>query len=142
MKSTGEVMGTAPTFGKAYDKAQDAVGKSIPESGTAVVDLSADEFPDPESEAGQTLREGFAEHYDLVDFEDETEFSGAIRDGEIDFIVSRARDPLEVAVEENVTYFSTAASARAALNALATKEEPLVVEAVEDHPRRDERWGA
>jgi carbamoyl-phosphate synthase large subunit len=126
MKSTGEVMGTAPTFGKAYDKAQDAVGKSIPESGTAVVDLSDDEFPDPDSEEGQALREEFAEHYDLVDFDDEAAFSEAIRNGEIDFIVSRARDPLEVAVEEN---------------ALATKDEPLVVEAVEDHPRRDERWG-
>jgi carbamoyl-phosphate synthase large subunit len=142
MKSTGEVMGTAPTFGKAYDKAQDAVGKGIPESGTAVVDLSDDEFPDPDSEAGQELREGFADHYDLVDFEDEAAFAEAIREDEIDFIVSRARDPLEVAVEESVTYFSTAASARAALDALATKEDPLVVEAVQDHPRRDERWGA
>jgi carbamoyl-phosphate synthase large subunit len=142
MKSTGEVMGTAPTFGKAYDKAQDAVGKSIPESGTAVIDLSADEFPDPDSEAGQKLRERFAKHYDLVEFEDEAAFSEAIRNGEIDFILSRARDPLEVAVEENVTYFSTAASARATLDALATKGEPLVVEAVQDHPRREERWGA
>ena len=142
MKSTGEVMGTAPTFGKAYDKAQDAVGKGIPESGTAVMDLSADEFPNPDSEAGQELRERFAEYYDLVDFDDEAAFSEAIREGEIDFIVSRARGPLEVAVEESVTYFSTTASARAALDALATKDEPLAVEAVQDHPRRNERWGA
>jgi carbamoyl-phosphate synthase large subunit len=142
MKSTGEVMGTAPTFGEAYDKAQDAVGKGIPEAGTAVVDLSAEEFPNPNSEAGQELRERFAEHYDLVDFETEAAFSEAIREGEIDFIVSRARGPLEVAVEESVTYFSTAASAHATLDALATKEEPLAVKAVQDHPRRDARWGA
>jgi len=141
MKSTGEVMGTAPTFGGAYDKAQDAVGKPIPDEGTAVVDLSADEFPALDTPEGRALRDGFAEHYDLVDFEDEAAFVDAIRAGEVDFIVSRAREPLEVAVEENVTYFSTPASARAALDALASRGEPFVVEAVEDHPRREEYWG-
>ncbi|MFW5655077.1 MAG: hypothetical protein ACOCYW_05450, partial [Roseicyclus sp.] len=35
MKSTGEVMGTADTFGKAYQKAQMAVSKPIPLEGTA-----------------------------------------------------------------------------------------------------------
>jgi carbamoyl-phosphate synthase large subunit len=143
MKSTGEVMGTAPTFGQAYDKAQNAVGKPIPESGeaTAVVDLSADEFPALDTPEGQALRDGFAEHYDLVEFEDEAAFADAIRAGEVDFVVSRAREPLAVAVEENVTYFSTPASARAVLDALDSRDEPLVVEAVQDHPRRDERWG-
>jgi len=58
MKSTGEVMGTARSFGKAYDKAQDSTNKPIPESGTAVVDLSADEFPDPDTEAGESLVAG------------------------------------------------------------------------------------
>jgi carbamoyl-phosphate synthase large subunit len=77
MKSTGEVMGTAETFGKAYEKAQSATGKGIPESGTAVVDLSADEFPAPDSPEGQSLREGFAEFFELVDFEDEEAFEQA-----------------------------------------------------------------
>jgi len=65
MKSTGEVMGTARSFGKAYDKAQDSTNKPIPESGTAVVDLSADEFPDPDTEAGESLVAGYAEHFEL-----------------------------------------------------------------------------
>ena len=141
MKSTGEVMGTAPTFGQAYDKSQDAVGKPIPAGGTAVVDLSTDEFPALDTPEGRALRDGFAEYYDLADFDDETAFAEAVRGGEIDFIVSRAREPLEVAVEENVTYFSTPASARAALAALESRDDPFVVEAVEDHPRREEYWG-
>jgi len=57
MKSTGEVMGTARSFGKAYDKAQDSTNKPIPESGTAV-DLSADEFPDPTHRGRRVPRRG------------------------------------------------------------------------------------
>ncbi|HKJ58353.1 MAG TPA: carbamoyl-phosphate synthase large subunit, partial [Halobacteriales archaeon] len=79
MKSTGEVMGTAATFGRAYDKAQDATGKSIPRSGTAVIDLSDEEFPEPDSEAGQELVDGFAEFFDVVEFDDEAAFEEAIK---------------------------------------------------------------
>jgi carbamoyl-phosphate synthase large subunit len=141
MKSTGEVMGTADTFGKAYDKAQSATGKPIPESGTAVVDLSADEFPDPESEAGRELRDGFAEFFDLIGFEDDAAFRDAVRRGEVDLAVSRARDALEACVEEEVTYFSTEASARAALEALRAKDEDIDVQAVSDRLRRTAGWG-
>ena len=139
MKSTGEVMGTADSFGRAYDKAQDATGKSVPEGGVAVIDLTADEFPDPGSEAGRELREGFAAYFDLREFDD---LPAAIRDGEVDLVVSRNRDALEVAVEETVTYFSTEASARAALDALGAKDEPLDVAAISDRLKRVEQWGA
>ncbi|MFD1599324.1 carbamoyl-phosphate synthase large subunit [Halobellus rarus] len=142
MKSTGEVMGTASTFGKAYDKAQDATGKPIPESGTAWVDLSADEFPEPESEDGKALRAGYDTHFDLATFDDEDALVTAIRAGEVDLVVSRDRDALEVCVEEEITYFSTTASAFAALEALDTKDDPIDVEAVSDRPRRVEQWGA
>ncbi|MFB6303639.1 MAG: carbamoyl-phosphate synthase large subunit, partial [Haloferacaceae archaeon] len=142
MKSTGEVMGTATTVGKAYEKAQSAVGKAIPTEGTAVVDLSADEFPTPDSEAGRELREGYAEFFDLVEFDDEDAFAEAIRNGEIDLIVSRQRDPLEVAVEETVTYFSTHASAKAALDAIRARDQDLDVAAITDRPRHVGRWGA
>ena len=141
MKSTGEVMGTAATFARAYDKAQDATGKSIPRSGTAVVDLEDDEFPAPGSEAGRELREGFAEFFDLVEFDDEAAFEEAIKAGEVDLIVSRAREPLTVAVEEAVTYFSTYPSARAALAAIGAKDEPLDVQALSDRTKRSEFWG-
>jgi carbamoyl-phosphate synthase large subunit len=141
MKSTGEVIGTAESFGRAYDKAQDAIGKPIPAEGTAVIDFSDDEFPDPGSEAGQTLRARFAERFDLVSFDDEAAFKEAIRNDEIDFIVSRAEDPLRVAVEEGVTYFSTTPSARAALDAIEAKGEDLSIMAVQDRPRFHEFWG-
>ncbi|ELZ33417.1 carbamoyl phosphate synthase large subunit [Halogeometricum pallidum JCM 14848] len=141
MKSTGEVMGTARSFAKAYDKAQDATSKPVPTGGTAIVDLSADEFPDLDSEAGETLREGFAEYFDLVSFEDEEERDAAIREGKIDLVVSRNRDMLELCVEEEITYFSTHASASAALEAIGAADDPLDVLAVSDRPKRTAEWG-
>ncbi|ELZ46837.1 carbamoyl phosphate synthase large subunit [Halorubrum distributum JCM 9100] len=138
MKSTGEVMGTATSFGKAYDKAQDSTGKPIPESGTAVVDLSAEEFPDPGSEAGEALVDGYADHFELSEATDLIE---AAKRGELDLIVSRQRDLLEVAVEEEITYFSTHASATAALEALDHAGDDLDVMAVSDRPKRVEQWG-
>jgi carbamoyl-phosphate synthase large subunit len=142
MKSTGEVMGTASTFGKAYEKAQSATGKPIPVEGTAVVDLSAEEFPAPDSSEGEALTEGFAEFYELVDFDSDETFQEAIRRGEVDLIVSRNRDALEVAVEEEVTYFSTHASAQAALEARRHHDDDIDVVAVTDRPKRVARWGA
>jgi carbamoyl-phosphate synthase large subunit len=141
MKSTGEVMGTADTFGKAYQKAQMAVGKAIPLEGTAVVDLSESEFPSPESEAGEDLVAGYAEHFELVEFESTEAFVDAIENGEIDLIVSRQRDPLETAVEEEVTYFSTLPSAKAALEAIEAADEPIDVQPVDARHKRDEYWG-
>ncbi|MEF8886133.1 MAG: carbamoyl-phosphate synthase large subunit, partial [Haloarculaceae archaeon] len=141
MKSTGEVMGTADTFGKGYQKAQMAVGKPIPLSGTAVVDLSENEFPAADSRAGEDLTAGFAEHFDLVEFDSADEFVAAIQNGEIDLIISRKRDPLETAVEEEVTYFSTLPSAKAALEAIEAADEPLDVVPIDSRPKRDEYWG-
>ncbi|MFA9518223.1 carbamoyl-phosphate synthase large subunit [Halopenitus sp. H-Gu1] len=138
MKSTGEVMGTATSFGKAYGKAQDATGKPIPDSGTAVVDLSAEEFPDPDTEAGEELVDGFSEYFQLSTATDLVE---AARSGNLDLIVSRQRELLEVAVEEEITYFSTLASAKAALEALDHAEDDLDILAVSDRPKRVADWG-
>ncbi len=141
MKSTGEVMGTAGTFGRAYGKAQAATGKPVPTEGTAVVDLSDPEFPDPDTPRGRDLLGRVAGHFDVVSFDDEAAFCDAIRAGEVDLIVSRAREPLTVAVEESVTYFSTYPSARAAMAAVETAGEPLDVRALSDRPQHRERWG-
>jgi carbamoyl-phosphate synthase large subunit len=123
MKSTGEVMGTAKTFGKAYDKAQDAAGSALPDEGTAVVDVDVD---------------GFGEYYDLGEFEG---LDTAIQRGEVDLLVTRDRDALETAVEEDITYFSTEASAEAALEALEARDDPLDVESVGDRPKQSREWG-
>jgi carbamoyl-phosphate synthase large subunit len=141
MKSTGEVMGTAESFGRAYDKAQDATDKPVPESGTAVVDLDSAGFPDAGTDEGEDLRAAFETHFDLREFETEEAFAEAIRAGEIDLIVSRERSPLEVAVEEGITYFSTLPSAKAALGAIEAKGESLSVEPIGDRPLREELWG-
>ncbi|APX95142.1 carbamoyl-phosphate synthase large subunit [Natronorubrum daqingense] len=138
MKSTGEVMGSADSFGKAYDKAQDATGKPIPESGTAIVDLSADKFPDPETDAGEAIVDGYTDHFDLCEAVDLVD---AVKKGEVDLIVSRDRDLLEVAVEEEITYFSTPASAQAALEALESTDEPIDVQPITDRPKRSSEWG-
>jgi carbamoyl-phosphate synthase large subunit len=138
MKSTGEVMGTASSFGKAYEKAQSATGKPIPKGGTVVVDLSADEFPAADSDEGQALVDGFGEFFELETFDD---LGDAIRKGKVDLVVSRNRDALEIAVEEDVTYFSTHASAKAALDGLRASDEPIDVQAVSDRPTRQAEWG-
>ncbi|MFC6769473.1 carbamoyl-phosphate synthase large subunit [Natrinema soli] len=122
MKSTGEVMGTASEFGTAYWKAQQAAGNAVSE-GTAVVDLDID---------------GFENHFEVADFDDVPQ---AIRESEVDFVVSRDRDSLEMAVEEEIPYLSTEASAEAYVEALDSFEGGLEVESVSDRPKRAADWG-
>jgi carbamoyl-phosphate synthase large subunit len=45
MKSTGEVMGGAATFGAAFAKAQLAAGQRLPEGGTAFISVNNDDKP-------------------------------------------------------------------------------------------------
>jgi carbamoyl-phosphate synthase large subunit len=45
MKSTGEVMGGATTFGAAFAKAQLSVGQRLPEKGTAFISVNNDDKP-------------------------------------------------------------------------------------------------
>ncbi|ADJ14642.1 carbamoyl-phosphate synthase large subunit [Halalkalicoccus jeotgali] len=123
MKSTGEVMGTADSFGKAYWKAQQAAGAVLPRGGTAVIDLDVD---------------GFDEFYEIREFEDVPE---AIREGKVDLVITRDRESLQTAVEEDVTYYSTAPSVQAALEALRARDDPLDVRAVSDRPVREAEWG-
>ena len=129
MKSTGEVMGTAKTFGKAYQKAQMSVGKPIPLSGTVLLDLPV---------------AGFGEFFDVVepsDFESEAAIEAALHKGEIDLVLSRERDVLEVCVEETITYFTTIESAQATLEAIRHSDEPLDVAPIDERPKMQEYWG-
>ncbi|WP_458209655.1 carbamoyl-phosphate synthase large subunit [Haladaptatus sp. NG-SE-30] len=123
MKSTGEVMGTADSFGKAYEKAQAAAYNALPNEGTAVVELPVD---------------GFGDYYDLAEFDNTAD---AIRAGEVDLLVTDDRAALEMAVEEDIPYFTTEASARAALEALDARDEPMCVQSVGDRPKREANWG-
>ena len=138
MKSTGEVMGTARSFGKAYLKAQSATGKGIPTEGVAHIDLESVRGLSQAAEDLSEVQAGFERHFDVQQFDD---LEQAIKDGEVDLVVSREREPLEVAVEETVTYFSTVPSAKAALEAIETKDEPLDVLSLSDRPRERRNWG-
>jgi len=125
MKSTGEVMGTARSFGKAYEKAQSAAGNTLPAPGaTAVVDLDLD---------------GFEDYYEVTAFADVNE---ALRTGEIDLLVTDDPEHLRTAVREDVPYFSTVASAAAAVEALAHRDDDLDVLPVSDRPITHTDWGA
>jgi len=128
MKSTGEVMGTAGSFGKAYQKAQMSVGKPIPLEGNAIVDLPVI---------------GFEDHFDVEDLDsaDLESVKSRLRDGEIDLVVSRNREILEVCVEETITYFSTIESAEAALEAIESADQPLNVQDVATRPKDTRDWG-
>ncbi|MFB6105353.1 MAG: carbamoyl-phosphate synthase large subunit [Halobacteriaceae archaeon] len=125
MKSTGEVMGTADTFGQAYWKAQTAAGAVLPEGGTAVIDLPVNV-------------DAFAEFYDIEEFDDVPE---AIRQGKVDLVITRDRKALQTAVEEDVTYYSTVPSVEAALEALRSRDLPTDVESVSRRPKRTRQWG-
>ena len=129
MKSTGEVMGTASSFGMAYWKAQDAAGNGVDSGGKAVVSLDGDDGD---------LAERFGEFFTVVEFDD---VPGAIVDGAVDLLVSDDPDALKTAVEEDIVYLSTAAGADAYLEGLAVRDDDLEVLPVSDRPRRTENWG-
>jgi carbamoyl-phosphate synthase large subunit len=123
MKSTGEVMGTADSFGKAYEKAQAAASNALPTDGVAAIELDVD---------------GFGDYYELGEFDDTAK---AVREGKIDLLVTDDRAALEMAVEEDIPYFTTAASATAAVEALAARDEPICVQSVGDRPKVEREWG-
>ncbi|MDH5019418.1 carbamoyl-phosphate synthase large subunit [Halobacterium rubrum] len=123
MKSTGEVMGTASDPGMAYWKAQTAAFNAPEPGSAAVVDLPVD---------------GFDEHFEVVETEDVPE---AIRQGEVEFLVSDDRAALTTAVEEEIPYVSTEAAAEAMLEGVAASDGDLDVAPVGERPIRDETWG-
>jgi len=123
MKSTGEVMGTASDPGMAYWKAQTAAFNAPEVGTTAVVDLAV---------------EGFDEHFDVASPEDVPE---AIRQGEVEFLVSDDQVALTTAVEEEIPYVSTEAAAEAMLEGVAASDGDLDVAPVGERPIRDEQWG-
>jgi carbamoyl-phosphate synthase large subunit len=59
MKSTGEVMGGATTFGAAFAKAQLSVGQRLPEKGTAFISVNNDDKPNVLSIARNLAELGF-----------------------------------------------------------------------------------
>jgi carbamoyl-phosphate synthase large subunit len=134
MKSTGEVMGTASSFGAAYGKAQIAASNEIPQSGTVSFDGDWD----------AEIIAAFADHLDVVEPDD---LGAALREGAVDLLLSTELESLKSAVEEDVAYLSTEAAGRAALEALDAGEglegtlAGTDVAALSDRPTTDRNWG-
>jgi carbamoyl-phosphate synthase large subunit len=59
MKSTGEVMGGAGTFGSAFAKAQMAAGQQLPSSGTVFISVNNEDKPDAVAVARDLAALGF-----------------------------------------------------------------------------------
>jgi carbamoyl-phosphate synthase large subunit len=123
MYSTGEVMGTADSFGAAYAKAQHAAD-GLPTGGQAFVDLPV---------------EGVARQFEVTTPEN---VPAAIRAGEVDLLVSDDERALRAAVEEGVPYCSTLAAAEATVAALDSGATAATdVAPVGERSRTARRWG-
>ncbi len=162
MRSTGEVMGTARSFGLAYAKAELAAGEALPTGGT--VFLSTHDRDKPAlvpvaqrlSELGfrlvategtaRSLREsGLAVESILKVHEGRPNIEDAIRSGEIQLVINTpvgrqaAHDDRylrRAAIDYAVPAVTTLAGARAAVEAIAAlQDETLPVNALQDlHP--------
>jgi carbamoyl-phosphate synthase large subunit len=162
MRSTGEVMGTARSFGLAYGKAELAAGEALPTGGT--VFLSTHDRDKPAlvpvaqrlSELGfrlvategtaRSLREsGLAVESILKVHEGRPNIEDAIRSGEIQLVINTpvgrqaAHDDRylrRAAIDYAVPAVTTLAGARAAVEAIAAlQDETLPVNALQDlHP--------
>jgi carbamoyl-phosphate synthase large subunit len=146
MKSTGEVMGIDEDFGRAYAKAQRAAGMDLPMSGTVLVSVRDEDKPEIAEAVQILVEEGFrvlatrgsakalaargisAEVVNKVP-EGPPHTVDAIRKRAADLVISTTligdaiavRDSASMrraALEHGVSYFTTAAGARAAAEAI------------------------
>ncbi len=143
MKSTGEVMGVGRSFGEAFGKSQQAAGYTIPRGGTAFISVRDEDQP-AVADVGRYLSEaGFrilatrgtarelaaagvtAEKVNKVG-EGRPDIVDIIKNDEIDLIVNTTsgkqslKDSYTIrreALFHKVTYYTTLASARAAVQA-------------------------
>ncbi|MBW1989961.1 MAG: carbamoyl-phosphate synthase large subunit [Deltaproteobacteria bacterium] len=149
MRSTGEVLGMAESFGLAYFKAQDAAGQRLPESGTVLITVSDPDKPEALevakklSELGFTLlaTEGtrkFLEsrgvHAKAIRkvYEGRPNIVDAIKNQEIQLVVNTPSGRLsqhddsyirKAAIKYKVPYITTTAAAIAAARGIAAVRE-------------------
>ena len=148
MRSTGEVLGLAPTFGEAYFKAQEATGSLLPTSGTvfmSVSDRNKDELPEIGREfvnAGLSIMATRGTAAALADAgvpctvifkqrEGRPNITDAIANGQIDLVVNTPTgDPHSVtdgsdirraAIRAHIPYMTTMAAAHASAVGIGVK---------------------
>ena len=163
MKSTGEVMGVAETFGEAYLKAQYAAGENLPKKGNACLSVRNPEHPQVVEIARELHELGFkvfatrgtataitAAGLPVTPVnkvaEGRPHLVDMIKNREIDFIVNVVEDKRAVkdshsirtaALAGNVPYFTTLAGGRAACMGMKDRREISVSSVQSLHQRLD-----
>ena len=148
MRSTGEVLGLAPTFGEAFFKSQEAIGSTLPTKGTvfmSVSDQNKDELVDIAREyvdAGLSIMAtrgtaAFLAEHDIpctVIFkqrEGRPNITDAIANGQIDLVVNTPKGDTHsetdgsairrAAIRAHIPYVTTIAAAHASAVGIAAK---------------------
>jgi carbamoyl-phosphate synthase large subunit len=147
MKSTGEVMGIAGSFGKAFFDAQEASGMTLPRSGTVLISVSDMDKPPilpvarsliglgfrlvaTQGTASFLANAGVPAEVVLKVKEGRPHIVDHLKNGEIQIVINTVsgrtaqRDSLSIrreALVRNVPYYTTVAGARAATSALASE---------------------
>ncbi|MFP4175794.1 MAG: carbamoyl-phosphate synthase large subunit [Candidatus Brocadiia bacterium] len=166
MKSTGEVLGMAKSFGQAFFKAQQAAGSPLPLEGTVLMTVCSRDRSDRFAETARQFTEmGF----DLVATDGTREFlaergikagrilklhegrpniNDAITNGEVDLIVNTPAGKLGVtddsyirksAIKHGVPYITTVPAAAAAVEGIAEwRRGETKVRALQEHHGRME----
>jgi carbamoyl-phosphate synthase large subunit len=154
MRSTGEVLGMADSFGMAFYKAQEAARQRLPERGTVLLSLFNKEMPITLDVATQFQNLGFniratrGTHEFLAgngikseiinkQHEGRPNIVDAIKNGEINLVINTPSGKLglyddsyirKAAIQYKVTYITTLAAASATAKGIAAfqKDKPSV----------------
>ena len=163
MRSTGEVLGMAETFGLAFAKAQEAAGGPLPTSGKALITVANDAKPGVLETARQLRELGFGivatrgtqrfleengVQCDVINkmSEGRPNIVDAIVNGEITMIVNTPKGKLgsqddayvrKAAIKYKIPYITTTAAALAAARGIrARKEERDVTRSLQQYHER------
>jgi carbamoyl-phosphate synthase large subunit len=148
MKSTGEVLGIADSFGMAYWKAQEAVNR-LPTEGTVLITVADTDRPDAAEVAAGFVKLGFkikategtgaylaskgiATEHILKEHEGRPNITDAIKNKEIQLVINTPAGKLSLnddsyirkaAINYRVPYITTLAAARAAVKGITAYRE-------------------
>ena len=149
MRSTGEVLGIAPTFGEAYYKAQEATQTKLPESGTVLLSVCDRDKPELIDIAKLFNELGFrivatGKSYEMIKeagipcerifklYEGRPNIADEIANGEIQLIINTPAGKTSVhddsyirkaAIKHRVTYITTMAAAKASAEGIKALKE-------------------
>jgi carbamoyl-phosphate synthase large subunit len=160
MRSTGEVLGLANSFGLAFFKAQEATGLPLPSDGTVLITVVDEDKPSVLETAKAFAKLGFkikateGTHRFLADKGVKTErilkmqegrpnIVDAIKNAEIQLIINTPTGKLskydnsyirKAAIKYKVPYITTAAAAAAAVKGIAAhRTEPSAVKSLQSY---------